>query len=215
LFAGGGLVMIVENRKMLLDSLTSSAPIPIWLSSIPLVSSVPYSNLQLFLSFLKIGALLYGSGYVLLAFVQAEFVNKLGWLSDDQLIDAIAIGQITPGPVFTTATFIGYVLNGLPGALIATFAIFLPSFLFVLLINPIIPKLRESVWFGGFLDGVNAVSLGLMGAVTIELAKIAFNGIFTVILFTLSVFLLWKYKLNTIWLITGGFLLGLGASLLQ
>ena len=134
-----------------------------------LLASVPFSLPLLFLTFLKIGAVLYGSGYVLLAFLRADFVVRFGWLTDQQLLDAITIGQVTPGPVFTTATFIGYVLGGLPGALLATLGIFLPSFIFVALSNPLIPRIRNSTWVSGLLDGVNVASLGLMAAVTWQL----------------------------------------------
>jgi chromate transporter len=117
---------------------------------------IPFSLPVLFLTFLKIGSVLYGSGYVLLAFVRADFVLRLGWLTDQQLLDAVAIGQVTPGPVFTAATFIGYLLGGTSGALLATLGIFLPSFIFVAISNPLIPKLRNSAWAGSLLDGVNA-----------------------------------------------------------
>src|SRR3989338_5161954 len=127
----------------------------------------------LFLVFLKIGAVLYGSGYVLLAFLRGDFVERLGWLTDRQLLDAGAVGQFTPGPVFTTATFIGYVLGGVPGALLATLAIFLPSFVFVALSHPLLPRVRGSAWAGAFLDGVNVAALGLMAVVTWELGRAA------------------------------------------
>jgi len=120
----------------------------------------------LFLTFLKIGATLYGSGYVLLAFLRNDFVHRLGWLNDRQLLDAIAVGQVTPGPVFTTATFVGYVLAGWTGAVLATVAIFLPSFVFVALSHPLLPRIRGSRGAGAFLDGVNVAALGLMAAVT-------------------------------------------------
>ena len=131
----------------------------------------PFSLPLLFLTFLKIGAVLYGSGYVLLAFLRADFVVRYGWLTDQQLLDAIAIGQVTPGPVFTTATFIGYLLGGTPAALLATLGIFLPSFIFVAITNPLIPRMRRSAWFSGLLDGVNAAALGLMAAVTWQLGR--------------------------------------------
>src|SRR5437899_9378093 len=127
----------------------------------------------LFLVFLKIGSVLYGSGYVLLAFLRNDFVERLGWLTDQQLLDAVAVGQFTPGPVFTTATFIGYVLGGVPGAALATLGIFLPSFVFVALSHPLIPRLRTSLRAGAFLDGVNVAALGLVAAVTWQLGRAA------------------------------------------
>lgn len=118
------------------------------------------------MTFLKIGAILYGSGYVLIAFLRADFVERLGWLTEQRLIDAIAIGQITPGPLFTSATFIGYLFGGVPVALIASLGIFLPTYIFVSISNPIILKLRASPWGGSLLDGVIVASFGLMAAVT-------------------------------------------------
>ena len=123
--------------------------------------------------FLKVGSVLFGSGYVLLAFLRADLVERWGWLTDQQLMDAIAVGQFTPGPVFTTATFIGYVVAGVPGALLATLGIFLPSFVFVAVSSPLIPRMRRSAWAGAFLDGVNVASLGLMAAVTWQLGRAA------------------------------------------
>ncbi|HVN15540.1 MAG TPA: chromate efflux transporter, partial [Anaerolineales bacterium] len=132
LFAGGLIVMLIANARRWRDKNTAIAFAPVLgLSSIAALSAIPFSLPILFLTFLKIGSILYGSGYVLLAFLRADFVIRLGWLTDQQLIDAIAIGQVTPGPVFTTATFIGYLLSGTSGALLATLGIFLPSFIFV------------------------------------------------------------------------------------
>lgn len=166
----------------------------------------------LFFTFLKIGSILYGSGYVLLAFLRSDFVIRYGWLTDKQLIDAIAVGQVTPGPVFTTATFIGYVLGGLPGALLATLGIFLPSFVFVAISNPLIPRMRNSPWISGLLDGVNAASLGLMAAVTVQLGWASLTDWLTVLIFVVSAILLIRYKVNATWLIAGGAILGLVSS---
>jgi chromate transporter len=215
LAAGGLLTMLVENINKFNELHGSIAYIPILNTIVPIINTVPYSHLQLFLSFLKIGAILYGSGYVLLAFLQAEFVENLGWLTDKQLIDAVAIGQITPGPVFTTATFVGFILSGWQGAVIATVAIFFPSFLFVLMINPWVPRLRASPWFSGFLDGVNAVALGLMAGVTIELAVFSFTNVYTIILFIIAAILILHFKINTVWLILGGILIGIVLSLVR
>lgn len=162
----------------------------------------------MFFTFLKIGSVLYGSGYVLLAFLRADFVVRFGWLTDQQLIDAIAIGQVTPGPVFTTATFIGYVLGGVPGALLATLGIFLPSFIFVALSNPLIPRMRNSAWVSGLLDGVNVASLGLMAVVTGQLGRASLVDPLTMILAAVSLFLLVRFKINATWLIAGGALVG-------
>ena len=163
----------------------------------------------LFFTFLKIGSVLYGSGYVLLAFLRSDFVERLGWLTEAQLIDAIAVGQVTPGPVFTTATFIGYLMGGLPGALLATLGIFLPAFFFVWLTHPYIPRLRQSRWAGALLDGVNVASLGLMAGVTIQLAQAALVDPLTVLILLAAVYLLVRYNVNATWLVLGAGLVGL------
>jgi chromate transporter len=157
---------------------------------------------------------LYGSGYVLLAFLRNDFVVRLGWLTDQQVLDAIAIGQVTPGPVFTTATFIGYQLAGLPGALMATAGIFLPSFIFVALSSPLIPRMRNSPWLAAFLDGINVAALGLMLGVTWELGRAAVVDWLTLVLALISAVLLLRYKLNSTWLIAGGAAIGLLAQFL-
>jgi len=143
-----------------------------------------------------------------LAFLRADFVVHLGWLTDRQLLDAVAIGQITPGPLFTAATFIGYLLGGTRGALLATLGIFLPSFIFVAISNPLIPKIRNSTWASSLLDGVNASALGLMAAVTIQLAGSSLIDSITVIIAIISLFLLLRYKINSTWLIAGGAIAG-------
>ena len=175
----------------------------------PLLASVPFSLPLLFLYFMKIGATLYGSGYVLLAYLRADFVHHLGWLTDRQLIDAVAVGQITPGPLFTTATFIGYLLGGLPGAVLATLGIFLPSFVFVAVGGLFLRSLRGSPWAAGFLDGVNVAALGLMLGVTVQLASTALVDPLTVLLAAAALALLLRFKLNCSWVIAGGALIGL------
>src|SRR6266446_273473 len=155
----------------------------------------------LFLVFLKIGSVLYGSGYVLLAFLRHDFVDRLGWLTDQQLLDAVAIGQITPGPVFTTATFIGYVLAGGRGAALATVGIFLPAFVFVALSAPFVPRLRRSARAGAFLDGVNVASLALMGVVTLRLGQVALVDVATWAIGALSFLLLVRSRVNSMWLL--------------
>jgi chromate transporter len=164
----------------------------------------PVSLLTLFLTFLKIGAVLYGSGYVLLAFLRNDFVVQLGWLTDRQLLDAVAVGQFTPGPVFTTATFVGYVVGSWPGAALATIGIFLPSFVFLAIISPLVPRLRRSPWMSGLLDGVNVAAVGLMAAVTWELARAALVDWLTALLAILAAILLIRCKINSAWLVLGG-----------
>jgi len=212
----GGLVVMVGSNLLRLGSLRSNAKglvfIPAmvdwkWLA-FPNLAAATFSLPLMFLTFLKIGAILYGSGYVLLAFLHSDFVVRHAWLTNQQLLDAVAIGQVTPGPVFTTATFIGYLLAGVPGALLATLGIFLPAFIFVAVSNPLIPKIRNSVWLRGLLDGVNAASLGLMAAVTWTLGRSSIFDQLTILIAVASMILLLKYKINSTWLIIGGMLIG-------
>ena len=176
-------------------------------------SSVTLTSLGLF--FLKIGCVLFGSGYVLIAFLQGGLVEQHQWLTQQQLLDAVAIGQFTPGPVLTTATFIGYILAGPLGALVATLGIFGPSFLFVLATNPLIPRLRQSAVAGAFLDAVNASAIGLMAAVTVELARHTLIDWETKqidwaagLIALASAVVLFRYKVNAAWLVLGGAVIG-------
>jgi len=171
-------------------------------------AAVPFSQTLLFFTFFKIGAVLYGSGYVLLAFVRSEFVERLGWLTDQQLLDAVVVGQFTPGPVFTTATFIGFLVGGFAGAILATIGIFLPGFVFVAAVNPLVPRLRRSPWMSGMLDGVNVAALGLMAAVTWELARAAIVDPLTLVLAIAAAALLLRTRLNSAWVVLGGGLVG-------
>jgi chromate transporter len=162
----------------------------------------------LFGIFLKIGSVLFGSGYVLLAFLRADLVERLGWLTERQLLDAVAVGQVTPGPVFTTATFIGYVLGGGPGAAVATIGIFLPAFVFVALSGPVVPRLRRSPTAAAVLDGVNVASLALMALVTWQLGRAALVDPLTVGVAGVSAVLLVRFRINSAWLVLGAALLG-------
>ena len=163
----------------------------------------------LFFTFLKIGSVLYGSGYVLLAFLRSDFVDRLGWLTDRQLLDAVAIGQFTPGPVLTTATFVGYLVGGGPGAVLATLGIFLPAFVFVAASGPFLPRIRASRWTAAILDGVNVAALGLMAAVAWELGRAAIVDGMTAVLAVASAVLLIRFKTNSVWLILGGGAVGI------
>jgi len=169
---------------------------------------------RLFLLFLKIGSVLYGSGYVLLAFLRGDFVIRLGWLTQSQLLDAISIGQVTPGPVFTTATFVGYLVAGLPGAVLATIGIFLPSFVFVALLTRIVDRIRDRAWSAALLDGVNAAALALMAGVTVQLGRAALIDPLTGALGVGALLLLWRTRLNSAWLIAAGAAVGAARSLL-
>jgi len=170
------------------------------------------TDLAIFLYFLKLGSVLYGSGYVLLAFLDRDLVGGLAWLTRGQLFDAIAVGQFTPGPVFTTATFIGYILGGFPGAVVATLGIFLPAFVFVWISGHALHQLRLSPVSSGFLDGVNASALALMAVVMVRLALDAIVDIPTMAICAISVFLLIRFRVNSAFLIAAGALVGIASA---
>ena len=215
LFAGGLAVLIGENLRRFGNGGATGSLLLLAGSGPTALAAAPFSFPVLFLIFLKIGAVLYGSGYVLLAFLRADFVVRLGWLTDRQLLDAVAIGQITPGPVFTTATFIGFLLGGMPGALLATLGIFLPSFLFVAGTFPFVARLRNLPLAGSVLDGVNVASLGLMAAVTWQLGRASFVDLPTLAIGLISAVLLIRFKVNSTWLVLGGATIGLVNMLLR
>ncbi|QSQ23095.1 chromate efflux transporter [Pyxidicoccus parkwayensis] len=191
---------------------TTASLLPLW-PVVPatgaIATAVPFSLSGLFLFFLKVGSVLYGSGYVLLAFLRSDLVERYGWLTEAQLLDAVAVGQVTPGPVFTTATFIGYVLGGPSGAVLATVGIFLPAFVFVALSGPLVPRLRRSWVAGAFLDGVNVASLALMAVVTWQLGRAALVDVWTVGLAVVSAVLLIRFRVNSAWLVLGGGAVGM------
>jgi len=214
LFGGGLVVMVGANFRRLTQAELKGILLPLGALGAPALLAAPFSLGVLFLTCLKIGAVLYGSGYVLLAFMRADFVTRLGWLTDQQLVDAIAIGQVTPGPLFTAATFVGYLLGGLPGAVLATLGIFLPSFVFVAATNPFIPRLRNSLWLSGLLDGLNVSSLGLMAAVTVQLGRASLVDPLTITLALVALGLILRFRVNSTWLVVGGALIGLLRALL-
>ena len=209
IFLGGIIVMILHNYKSFTGTGMYSTIAPFLGINIAAISSTEAALSTLFLTFLKIGAVLYGSGYVLLAFLEADFVNSLGWITTQQLIDVVAIGQVTPGPLLTTAAAIGYIVSGLKGAILATVAIFLPSFFFVPFVNRAVPWIRKSPLTGAALDGVNAAALGLMAAVTIQLARVSLIDPITIIIVVASAGALFFLRLNSTWLIAAGGLIGL------
>jgi chromate transporter len=217
LFGGGVVVMLVRLARRPLGAaaaLVAALGVPGAALGQGAAAGGGVTLGTLFLTFLKIGSVLYGSGYVLLAFLRNDFVHRLGWLTDRQLLDAIAVGQITPGPVFTTATFIGYVLAGGTGAILATVAIFLPSFVFVALSHPLLPRIRGSRGAAAFLDGVNVAALGLMAAVTWQLARSAIVDWFTGVLAVMAGVLMIRGGVNSAWLVAGGAVAGLAYHLL-
>jgi chromate transporter len=172
------------------------------------LAAMPFSLWRLFLTFLKIGSVLFGSGYVLLAFLRSDFVLRLHWLTEKQLLDSVAVGQVTPGPVFTTATFIGYLVGGIPGAAVATVAIFLPGFLLVAVSGPLIPRIRRSQLAGAILDGVIVGSLALMGVVTWQLGRAALIDPLTITIAVVSAVLLFRWQVNAVWLILAAAMVG-------
>jgi chromate transporter len=207
---GGGAVMAGARAWRS----TRGAPLRQLLPVVPIAAgaAAPAVGLTaLFWTFVKIGSLLFGSGYVLLAFLRADLVERLHWLTPGQLIDAVAAGQITPGPVFTTATFVGYLVAGPAGATVATAGIFLPAFVFVAASGPLVPRLRASPTAGAFLDGVNAASLALMAVVTVHLGHAAIVDVPTAILAAISAVVLVRYAPNASWLVLAGAAIGLGA----
>ena len=232
ILAGGGLLGMLIERSEKLRKLSSSGtnklsaglivlkksyawpailsgflPGAVLTVAMPTVKRVPLARIGWF--FLKVGAALYGGGYVLFAFVDQGLVRDYHWLTQQQVLDAIAIGQFTPGPVLSTATFIGYLLGGAWGAVIATVAIFLPSFFYVAALGPVLPRLRRSVWMAAFLDSVNVCAVALMAGVTITLAGDALRGwaMWAIAITALAV--LWKWKVNAAWVVLGGALTGL------
>lgn len=194
----------------------AAALLPLWAlqSGVAAAAGTPAAPAGLwglFGVFAKTGAVLFGSGYVLLAFLRADLVERLGWLTERQLLDAVAVGQVTPGPVFTTATFVGYVLGGPAGAAVATVGIFLPAFVFVALSGPLVPRLRRSPTAGAVLDAVNVASLALMAVVAAQLARAALVDPITVALAAASAVLLLRFRVNSAWLVLGGAAVGLAA----
>ncbi len=206
---GAGAVMAAVHKPRHTHAAAGLALLPLAAPAAGLSAAASAVTLPgIFLVFCKTGAVLFGSGYVLLAFLRADLVERLNWLTEAQLIDAIAAGQVTPGPVFTTATFIGYLLSGPAGALVATVGIFLPAFVFVALSGPLVPRLRASRLAGSFLDGVNVASLALMAVVTAQLGYAAIVDVPTALLALTGAVLLLRFRLNSTWLVLGGAAVG-------
>jgi chromate transporter len=202
---GGAVVAVLVHTLLRLRGTHGVA-----LAALPVFADPSAGQLAtLFATMLKIGAVLYGSGYVLLAFLEGDFVDRLGWMTHQQLLDAISVGQVTPGPVFTTATFVGYLVAGLPGAFLATVGIFLPSFVFVGLLTRLAGWLRSRDWTAALLDGLNATALALMAGVSWTLGRDALVDGWTVALFLVTLVLLWRTRLNSGWYVAGGALAGI------
>lgn len=204
--AGFSALFLAYLRNKKQDNIISFLPLSLF--QITNTTILSATNANLFWIFLKIGAILYGSGYVLFAFLDTELVAT-GLLTRQQLIDAIAVGQFTPGPVFSSVTFIGYQINGLRGAIVSTIAIFLPSFVFVALLNPIVKKMRNSELFSAFLDAVNVASVAIIIAVCFEMSKETITDWRTILIAVLSIVIAFGYKkLNSAFVVLGGSLIG-------
>ena len=216
LFGAGAIASILHNRERIMGRISGATsilpvmPAALWSGAavVTAATAVPYSPWQLFLLFLRIGATLYGSGYVLIAFIQSDLVDRLGWLTEGQLIDAVAVGQFTPGPVSSTATFVGYVVGGWGGAVLATVGIFFPAFLVVAIANPLLPRIRTSPWAAGFMDGVNVAAIGLMVAVAWVLSRSSIIDPITAALSMGALLALVILRVNSVWLILSGALIG-------
>ncbi len=224
LFGGGllfGLGSWIQQSRTGKNKIAGLSHLPIggWRAGWQAISSAvigggtaivaPVSLWVLFLTFLKYGAVVYGSGYVLLAFLRTDLVQNLHWLTDHQLLDAISVGQFTPGPVFTTATFIGYVIGSWPGAVLATLGIFLPSFVLIVAVHPLAERLRRSALTAPLLKGINIAAIALMGGVLVQLAQHALTDVLTVMLALTSFAILLRFKPNSAWLILLGAVVGL------
>ncbi len=203
LFAAGAVVVALRARPA-----AGAAGFALAASTAAAGAAAPVSLWGLFAVFAKVGSVLFGSGYVLLAFLRADLVQRLGWLTERQLLDAVAAGQVTPGPVFTTATFVGFVMAGWAGAAVATVGIFLPAFVFVALSGPLVPKLRASPLAAAALDGVNVASLALMAAVTWQLGRSALPDLRAAAIGVVALVLLLRFRVNSAWLVLGGAVAG-------
>jgi chromate transporter len=214
LLFGAGLVVLLVRAGIGLRPGAAHSILPLLLGGgLPAVAAaadrVSVDLWRLFLQFVKFGAVVYGSGYVLFAFLQGDLVDRLGWLTQGQLVDALAVGQLTPGPVFTTATFIGYLVGGVGGSLVATAGIFLPAFVFVALLQPLVSLMRRSTWAADLLDGVNVAAVGLMAGVTWQLGREAITDVPTALLALGAAAVLFRLKVNSGWVVLAGALLGL------
>jgi chromate transporter len=207
LFGAGALAGIVHLRQKLAEKPVAMSGVPIAVAALA-APPVSLSLGFLFLVMLKIGATLFGGGYVLVAFLRADLVTRLHWLTERQLLDAVAAGQVTPGPLFTTATFVGYVLGGTRGAIVATIGIFLPAFILVAISGPVVPIIRRSATAGAVLDGINVAALALMIAVSAQLARTAIVDWPTCLIAIASAVFLFRYRVNSAWLVVGGALIG-------
>jgi chromate transporter len=209
IFGGALVAMLARRARHLAPGANVLVPLLALRPRLPLTE--PATLGALFLAFVKIGAVVWGSGLVLLAFLRTDLVEHLHWLSQAQLVDAIAVGQVTPGPVFTTATFIGYLVLGLPGALVATGGIFLPAFVLSGVVYGLLPRLRRSPWVSAFVEGATVCGLGLMAGVTVQLGRVSIVDWLTGAVAVVSLVVLRRFQPNSVWFVLAGGLIGLAA----
>ena len=207
LFGVAAAAVVVQQGRNWPRHIHALSPIPLFALASDLPSASPALT-RLFFVMAKLGSVLFGSGYVLLAFLQSELVEQRHWITASQLLYAVAVGQVTPGPVFTTATFLGYVMAGPKGAAVATVGIFFPAFIFVALTAPFVARLRRSSVLGVFLDGLNAASLGLIAAVTVQIGRTAFVNVATMFIAAVAALLLFRFRVSSTWLVLGGAIAG-------
>ena len=210
---GGGLLGMLILRRRAAPSTTAERWLPLLLQSTGPAAAAGAAAAKVSLwklgwFFLKVGSVLYGSGYVLIAFLEGGLVQETGWLTQAQLLDAVAIGQFTPGPILSTATFVGYVIEGVPGAVVATVGIFLPAFLLVGLLNPLIPRLRASAWMSAFLDAVNAAAVALMLAVSVDIGRQVLLSVESMLVCGAAALAVFAFRLGSVWVILGGAVAG-------
>jgi chromate transporter len=218
LFGAGLVVLLIRGTARLRPEVSRSIVPLLGVAALPVAALGERASVELgrlFLLFLKFGAVIYGSGYVLFAFLRGDLVERLGWLTQQQLVDALAVGQLTPGPVFTTATFIGYLLGGVGGAMLATLGIFLPGFVFVAGLHPLVRLMRRSTWTADLLDGVNAAAVGLMAGVSWQLGREAIVDLPTGLIALGAAGVLLRFKLNSGWLVLAGAAVGLSVHLVR
>lgn len=210
---GGGLLGMLILRRRTAPSTTAERWLPLLLQSTGPAAAAgaaaaTVSLWKLGWFFLKVGSVLYGSGYVLIAFLEGGLVQETGWLTQAQLLDALAIGQFTPGPILSTATFVGYIIEGVPGAMVATVGIFLPAFLLVGLLNPLIPRLRASAWLSAFLDAVNAAAVALMLAVSVDIGRQVLFSVESLLICGAATLAVFVFRIGSVWVILGGAVAG-------
>ena len=211
LAAGGLAASLVTNRHRLTGSPALLPVLPVLAAAAP--SRIRPGSLAVLSEFAKLGVIVFGSGYVLLAFLRADLVIHLHWLTGHQVLDAVAAGQVTPGPVFTTATFVGYLLGGVPTALVATAGIFVPSFVMVSVLEPLVRRGRRSAWLAPALEGVTVAALGLMAGVTVDLARTAIVDPITGLLTAAALAVMIRWRPNGAWLVAGGAAVGVAHAL--